>query len=682
MKRLVKHLNWLVWLSAGLLWLLPAWAAAEEGAVEEETPVTLEEMVVTASKVPKTPGNVTQKVSVIDKEEIERISTGKTNVAELLTYEPGIFVSVLSRNDANWGSSGGLSQKYNTYMLDGLPIDAFIETQSLSPAAFERIELQRGPAAVLYPNYLSMDFAGNQSPLTGTTNIILKDRIDRDLSEVDLYYGSYNTRGGRFYHQQAADNLHLFFGGDYEASDYANYGTADSWLNMIDDPNYEKSKLYMKSTLFINDRKDHKASLFIQHTDHTGDAGRPNRDFNHDYWTINAAYTVPVRDDLTASLKIGYRSYDRLWEEDNYPASLALASENGAEQTIVPADLSLSYEHLNGALLTAGIDYQSVSYETFSEAATTVKGNDADAYQYGIYLQEELPVSDFLFRAGVRYGYTKHEIDLLSGAAPGNDEQSWEKVLWSLGTRYHLNSAASIYANAGTSFVAPSLLSVGGTLSLDDIGVPGRNGRLPNPDLEPESGIGYDLGLDVKPTAHLNLGIRGFYNLVDDQIVQVVVSEDPSQSQDINAGDTTSYGVELSFRHQPLAWLGWFANYTYTHTEIANDADPDQDGAEVAFVPENMGNIGATLTLPRDFQISVYLHLAGSIYDSTSKSGRTKFDGYELLNASLTKGLVRRDAYRVDAYLDLYNITDNEFEMPWQFQDPGFSTIGGVKMTF
>jgi outer membrane receptor protein involved in Fe transport len=228
--------------------------------------------------------------------------------------------------------------------------------------------------------------------------------------------------------------------------------------------------------------------------------------------------------------------------------------------------------------------------------------------------------------------------------------------------------------------VAPSLKSVGGTIALSDLGVPGRDGQLPNSDLDSEEGIAYDLGMDWQPVASLKLGVRGFYNLVDDQIVQVVVSQNPSQSQDINAGDTTSYGVELAVRHSLMDWLGWFANYTYTHTEISNPTDPDQDGAEVPFVPEHMGNVGLDARLPYDITASVYLHLAGEIYDSTSKQGRTKFDSYELLNANIRKTMVTAPSYRIDGYVELYNLTDNQFEMPWQFQDPGFSAIAGIRL--
>lgn len=666
------------WVVVGLVMVWVGWPLA--GFAQDSHDVMLDEMVVTASKIPKTAGNVTQKVDIIDSGQIDATVTGKGNVAELLTYEPGVFISVLSRNDANWGSSGGLSQKYNTYMLDGLPIDAFVEPQSLDATAFERIEIQRGPAAVLYPNYLSMDFSGNQSPLTGTTNMILKERIDAPQTQMNAYYGSYNTYGAKFYHQQAADNLHLFFGGSHEASDYTNYGTPGSWLNMIDDPEYEKTNLYFKTTLFIGDSDGHKLSLFANQTDHTGDTGRPNRDFDHQYQTVNAAYAVPLGESVTVGLKVGYRKYDRTWEDDNYPTDLSLVSENGVTQNIEPLDLALTIKHGQNNLLTVGADYQHADYVTWTETGTRNLGNDADAQQYGIYLHEELSLGGLIVRLGGRYAHTEHDIQQLGGSAPGESGDSWDRFLWSTGLRYNAGDRLSFYTNAGTSFVAPSLKSVGGTIALSDLGVPGRDGQLPNPALEPEEGIGCDLGIDWQPAAGLKLGVRGFYNLVDDQIVQVVVSQNPSQSQDINAGDTTSYGVELALQHGLLDWLGWFANYTYTSTEISNRTDPDQDGAEVPFVPEHMGNIGLDVRLPYDVTASVYLHLAGEIYDSTSKQGRTKFDSYELLNATIKKTVAQAPSYRLEGYMELYNLTDNQFEMPWQFQDPGISVTAGIKL--
>ena len=639
-------------------------------------------IVVTATKTPKAQEQITQKVDVITQEEIEFYVSGKRNISELLTFEPGNFVNVLSRNDANWGSVGGLGHKYNTYMLNGLPIDLFVDPQSLDPWAFQRIEIQRGPASVLYPNYLFMDFAGNQAPLAGTINFILKDRIESPMTKLAADYGSYNTFNGRAYHQNRVGPLHFFVGGQYEYSDYTNYGTDPSWLNMIDDPEYTKGRLYGQGTLYFDELKDHKLSIFVHNTWHSGDVGRPNRGFDHQYTTVNAGYNIAFSDSLGLQAKAGYRNYDRNWEEDNFPRDLELASRNGVNQWIVPGDVTLTFKHAGGGTLTFGTDFQYADYVTFTEPGERITLNDAAAYQSGIFLQEQLAWRDWIFRAGARYNYMKHEYELVGGNVPDIDGKSWDKLLWSAGVRYNPMEMLSIYANAGTSFVAPGIMSIGGTISEADLGVPGRNGRLPNPSLESESGLGEDLGVDFQPAPDWYFGVRGFYNRVEDQIVQVVVSQDPSQSRDINAGETRAYGVEVEAKYTFCPWLQAFANYTYTDSEVQNDENPDQDGVEIPFVPEHMGNVGVQLFLPHDFTAAVWLHVAGTIYDSTSRSGRNEFDSYELLNAKVEKTLVKAETHKLDAYIDLYNITNKKYVMPWQFRDPGFSASGGLKFVF
>jgi outer membrane receptor for ferrienterochelin and colicin len=86
----------------------------------------LNEVVVTASKTLQNKGNVTQKIDVISFRELKGIISSNRNVAEAIQYLPGNAVSVLSRNDANWGTYGGVGPKYSTYMLQGLPIDALL----------------------------------------------------------------------------------------------------------------------------------------------------------------------------------------------------------------------------------------------------------------------------------------------------------------------------------------------------------------------------------------------------------------------------------------------------------------------------------------------------------------------------------------------------------------------------
>lgn len=168
----------------------------------------LAELVVTDTKVAQPQETVTQKIQVIGGDDLEQLTAHNRDIAELLRYQPGLFVNVLSRNDANWGSFGGLGPKYNEYLLDGLPIDSFADARSLDPWAFDHVEMHEGPASVLYPNSLTMDFAGNETPLAGITNLVLKDLVEAPMTRFLAGAGSNGTLLGRLFHQASKGSFH------------------------------------------------------------------------------------------------------------------------------------------------------------------------------------------------------------------------------------------------------------------------------------------------------------------------------------------------------------------------------------------------------------------------------------------------------------------------------------------
>jgi iron complex outermembrane recepter protein len=658
-----------------------AGAEVKKSEERKEAPVALlEEVVVTASKTPVEQSKVTQKVDVISSEEIEQLTFPNRNLSEIFKYQPGTFVNPLSRNDANWGSYGGFGPKYSVYMLDGLPIDSFVDPMSLDSIYLDRAEVYRGPASVLYPNYMSMDFAGNQSSLTGISNLITKERISQPMTSITGGYGYWNTITGRVYHQDAKGDFHYFIGASYEQSDYHNYGTNPSWLNMIDDPDYKKVKLYGKVTWFLT--PEQKVSVFVNHTTHIGDAGRPNRGFENQYDLVNFAYENRISQPLTINFKVGYRYYNRKWEEDNFPV-LSLREKDGVTQNIVPADLSVAYKHLKDSVLTIGTDMQYVTYKTFSEpGGVRSVGNDMTARSHGVYIQEQLKIDKWVFRAGGRLAYTRHDYELLGGVTPGLSEKSWLKPLWSGGVRYNVTERIGVYANAGSSYITPSAKSVGGTLSEADLGVPGRNGQLPNASLKPESGMGFDVGADAWVFNNLKVGVRGFLTMADDAIVDVVVSNTPSQTRSINSGKAQSMGVELDVKHMLSRYLAWFANSTFTESEIKESLDPNQVGAAIAFVPKWISNVGFTAKLPYDFSVSPYYQYIGTYYDSTDKTNRSKFGNYWTINLKAQKQLYKGKAYVVNANVDANNLTNRKYVMPWQFQDPGINGVARLEIRF
>lgn len=647
----------------------------------------LGKIVITASKTPQSVSKVTQKVDIISKNQIDQILTENQNIAELIQYLPGASIKVLSRNDVNWGAYGGIGPKYNTYMLQGLPIDGFVDPMSIDAMAIQRIEVQRGPASVLYPNYLSQDFAGNQSPLAGTVNLILKEDVIKPQSTATLSYGSYNTYSLQAYHENRFGKLHLFGGGAYEKSDYTNYGSPGSWLNMLKTPEYQKAKAILGASMYVDKSENHKIGLFINQAYHWGDVGRINREYDNRYSLINLSYSGQLTDSLKLAFKAGLRSYDRSWQEDNFSINnnQSLRETDGVKQTIVPIDFSLTYHHFQFSILTVGTDFQHSAYQTTALPVnqTEVTGNDATASQTGFYFQEELQLNKLTIRGGARYNIISYEIEKLSGQVPGLKSQSWKVFLWSMGIKYRLTEDWSVFANAGSSFMSPGLKSIGGTLAVNDRLVAGKNGQLPNPDLKPESGIGFDLGLDGRILSSVYFSVRAFNNKITDAIIDNVISNNPSQTMSVNAnGKTNAKGFELSLKQQITNGIDWFSNLTLTKSEIIDPDNPDQDGVEIPFVPKVMGNIGATFHFPRHIDISPMAHLGGRIYDSSSKATRNSFNSREVINIFVAKSYLLPHEKKISLFIKLFNVTDNKYDMPWQFRDPGFRYEVGVKWSF
>jgi iron complex outermembrane recepter protein len=638
--------------------------------------------VVTDAKIPQEQKNVTQKVIVLDNADLGSLTPSNRNVADLLLYQPGVAVTTLSRNDANWGSYAGLGPKYNSYLLDGLPVDGFVDTMSLDPWALHRVETHQGPASVLYGNYMSADFAGVQAPLAGVTNLILREKVDRTLTHALVGGGSWNTLNTRLYHQERRGNLHFLFGANYEQSDYTNYGTPNSWLNILEDPSYQKTKIYGKATYYLG-RDGHRISFFAQRTLHSGFAGRPNRDYNHGYSTLNAAYANEVNQRLTVQLKAGFRNYGRRWGEDNYPASQALREHDGVRQNILPAELTFNVRHAGDSVLTFGADTQYATYNTYAETTgPAVTANDATAITGGMFVQEKYVRGGWVLRAGVRFNRTANAYNLIGGGAPGLRDQSWNRGLWSAGARYNFSPRFAVYSNSGSSFIPPAAKAVGGTLPASDRGVAGRNGQLPNPALKPESGIGGDFGADAHIARGAVAGARFFYNRVGDAIVDNVVSANPSQTISVNAGNARSYGFEATYDHDVTDRVRLFANFTRTSTRIANPLDRDQDGAAITFVPNYTLNAGAKFQFGRGFSVAPYLHASGTYFDSTSLKGRGEFGPFQIVNVRLEKEVARTAECKVILFTDINNLTNRKYVMPWQFRDPGFNVFGGFDFQF
>jgi len=666
--------------------------AAEKKDNQDVFQLSLEELgniVVTPSKSPQFTSDITQKVDIIDSLELLTYVSGNSNLCEAIARLPGVSVCALSRNDANWGTYGGIGPKYSTYMLQGLPIDAFMDPLSLDLNAIDHIEVQRGAASVFYPNYLSQDFAGNQCPLAGTVNLILKQKIEHPQTVFQISYGSYNTLNGQLFQQNRIGRWNYFCGSTYEISDYTNYSAGGSWLDMKNNPEYRKTKVYGGLTLFMDKSEKQKLTIFGQRTWHDGDAGRIYRGFDNKYGTVNVGYDITVSENISLQSHIGIRSYDRTWENSktgSMPADIdTLIDKNGVGQVIVPADISLSLCHGYSGCFSVGADYQDVRYNTWIDSLTGYRSyrNKSSAVQGGFYCQEKYSFfKKLILRADLRYGYIKNVINAADGSVPIDNSVKWSNVLWSAGARYLFTDDVSVYLNGGSSFLTPGLKSSGGTIKSGDRGLPGRDGQLPNADLKPEQGIGSDAGIDFKLRAHFKVSVRGFYISVNDAIIDNVVSRNPSQTQSVNAGYSRSAGGELEVSQKVNKSVSWFLNGTGMMTKVENEVAENEDNVEIPFSPEVTANLGVNYYASFGFTLTSSVNYNGGFYDGTTKTERSFFKPGFVLNAYIAQVLIKGESFSVECFARFYNITNNRFVMPWQFQNTGFSGMGGIKVTF
>jgi outer membrane receptor protein involved in Fe transport len=162
--------------------------------------------------------------------------------------------------------------------------------------------------------------------------------------------------------------------------------------------------------------------------------------------------------------------------------------------------------------------------------------------------------------------------------------------------------------------------------------------------------------------------------------VDNVVSQNPSQTQSINT-TSTSKGGEIEIAQRINSILTWYANATYMATNITNSLNANQNNVEIPFSPHYIANIGGSFYAPFGFKITPSVNYNGGFYDGISKTDRQWYTPGFMINAYIAQQIARSDLSMVECFIQLYNITNNDYNMPWQFKNPGFSGMFGIKVT-
>lgn len=181
--------------------------------------------------------------------------------------------------------------------------------------------------------------------------------------------------------------------------------------------------------------------------------------------------------------------------------------------------------------------------------------------------------------------------------------------------------------------------------------------RMANPELKPEKLMNYELSVGKHFSRFFTADITAYYSKGSDMI-QVL------DNRNVNTGSFTNCGIEISANSHPLNNLWLFASYSFLHTSL-----DDLTGA-----PKNQYYIGAELTLWNRLKIAADLKGIGDLYVADDVANQN----YALLNLKLTLELCRF----VDIFTRLENITDARYTINRGYEMPGFTALGGFKLSF
>ncbi len=407
-------------------------------------------------------------------------------------------------------------------------------------------------------------------------------------------------------------------------------------------------------------------------------------------------------DNLTASTKLGFdvtENFDLGLVARYTDTHLRLTGEN---EDNFPADFPDSAQSTNNTLQTYARasahlrSFEGALEQTLGAAYSNVRSSD---------LAPEFPRSD-LFGERVKFDWqgiitlaadeklvlgAEHQRDEITApiSASTNIDSGYTELQSSFGdrlfdtlsVRYDENdrfggkvtyrfapaylikeTGTKLKASVGTGFKAPTLNQL--FQSLPEFHF------FANPNLKPESSVGWDLGFEQKLASDaLRFGITYFHNNIKN-----LIADSADFTTDINVGRAVTEGIESFVAYQPIEVLRLRLDYTYTHAsdEIAHE--------ELLRRPKHKGTLSAAWAVSSRLSLSATLLSVGSWVD-----GNRDFS-IQRLNAPVYTTVDLAATYDLSKHLSLYgrvsNLLDRHYQNPVGFSAPSIGAFAGIKTKF
>lgn len=650
--------------------------------VKEKIPTfDLEEVIVTASRVEAFLKDVPVPTTVITSAEIEK--TQAKEVSEILRDVAGVQI----KNYGGIGSESSIVLRGSTssqvlVLLDGRPINSVstgvADLSLLSLDNIERIEVVRGPVSHLY----------GANAIGGVVNIITKSPQKALYSNSSISYGSFATR-----------DYKIEIGGKKEKFGFLMSGNIRESEGFRDNSDFEGKNIFTKIMYSISPELEGKITLNYFKDDKGLPGPRPgkgtvaqfgneevtslydhqvdeniNGDFNLDY-SINENSKLIFKlysDKSRMDYKTRYNSFftgDLLLEGDDYIT------------TVIGFNLQYTTNILMTQTISVGIDAHkdrfSAKQRIFNTSTMTESYDrwNANAENYGLWIQDGWSLSEKITTTlGLRYD---HHSKYGSQTNP------------SFGIIYYPSDWTTLRGHIARAYRAPGF---------NDLFWPTGG----NPDLVPEKGWSYEIGIEQRIVKNLLGRASIFYRTVKDMIAWVPDADGNWKPKNINKSNTI--GVEMELKAELAKNLDASLIYTYLDAEQNNEETIYSDWftainrvekhkRRMAHIPIHQVGMDINYKTPFDTNIRFEGRYVGERLNYYPDYGNSPFVSMDTkrLGDYFVANLILKQKIKpqADIYLNIYNIFNRKYAEQFgnsmtdrDYPMPGRNLTAGINFYF
>ncbi|MDD2890363.1 MAG: TonB-dependent receptor [bacterium] len=560
----------------------------------------LEEVVVTATKLPTPLKNAPVSVTILDSEYIKNINA--YDVSDILNSVSSIKVEKYGGVGAVSGIlTRGLYSSETQILIDGRPVNSpslgGADLSWISPVNIDKIEIIRGPLSSVY----------GSNAIAGVINIITKD-IEND--NIHYSYGSWNTVMTSVSTGMKTGNLKYKVDAGIRNSAGARQNSAYKSNEINGKISYGKLDFQTgcyKGKVGCPGVEPAESTIYRYETQKQlgNDKVSSLYDFsNSEKFYINSCFKL-------SDLKLN--GFINRWNDDSYsewiggysPSFEHHIGNNNYKTSFYGIESQYTKQLLKKMCFMSGLSVQksqfiSTNKDSIIDNFMSTSSWDANQTIIAFYLQNELSVASFRLNLGCR---AESILDYSSQISPR------ASIIWLV------NSSIKVSAIYGKGFRAPTL---------NDLYYPKDAFSEGNPNLVPEKSESYELGAELHKKDFL-LKITAFKQNTYDMIRwDAVGSIGPYGNKwtPANINKVLTNGIEVELNTDMTKYFNSSLSYTYLNALQENKELVRTDTLIVkevrrqsAYIPEHKLNIDIGYKILKDLKTNISAEYISETYN-------------------------------------------------------------------